>query len=787
MISSSFKPNQSFGMEKGKPAKHSWKFLTRLIWILALLCLRVLPGRADTVILHGRVVDADSKQALSGVTVEISRINRSEITGPTGAFHFADVPAGDFVLVASKDGYVAVTASVSAINDLEVNFELPLAPVRVDTAFVTGTAEPEPISGLSRSVGVVNQQDLSVTRLVGFDETLNEIPGVKAESQNGTQEVRISIRGRGERETFGDRDVKILVDGVPETDASGETTDFTGVDIGSLERIEVVRGPMSAEYGAGASGVVQGFTTRGGPEPDFEFRSTEGSFGLNDQLAAATGSFGRLLYSLEGSHDAVDGYRQHSSDTANRFTGRLDYELGKATELSFFGKFGDLASFLPGNLTARQWAANPFQASPSFKLYNAQSDLSREQGAVRLTHFFAPDQSLTAMFYARALDYRLPEPGIFITGVRNEEGGGLKYRSNRHLASHTNIFEVGADYQFQNEKQIDFNNLFGVKGTILERDQSRYVGNQSYFAYDRFSVGRKLDIIGSVDFAHLVFSIGNYFANPPVFAGPVYSRGSFQVGASYHISSRVSAYGNVSTGFAPPTITELGRDPNGGPGLNLSLKPEYSTNYEGGILARLFSKTYITLDAFKLDVQNEIVPTGIGYPQVSYTNAGRSVHNGLEAALDAALFGGLSLKSAFTYANAYYATFSNPMGDFSGNRIPAIPRSRLFSTLYYSPHRSHFYGALQDYYVSKFFVNDANTALNNQYNTVAIYAGYRRLLEMFEFNVMFRVDNLTDRRYADYVVIDDQFGAYYYPSAPRNYTGVVSVALHLHKFSSPRS
>ncbi len=80
--------------------------------------------------------------------------------------------------------------------------------------------------------------------------------------QNYAQDVQISVRGFGARSTFGIRGVRLYVDGIPATLPDGQGQ-ITNVELGSVGRIEVLRGPFSALYGNSAGGVIQDFTEEG--------------------------------------------------------------------------------------------------------------------------------------------------------------------------------------------------------------------------------------------------------------------------------------------------------------------------------------------------------------------------------------------------------------------------------------------------------------------------------------------------------------------------------------------
>ena len=101
---------------------------------------------------------------------------------------------------------------------------------------------------------------------VNLSESLGVVPGLQIQNrQNYAQDLQLSIRGFGARSTFGVRGVRLYVDGIPATlpDGQGQTSN---IDIGSVDRVEILRGPFSALYGNSSGGVVQVFTEdRRGP------------------------------------------------------------------------------------------------------------------------------------------------------------------------------------------------------------------------------------------------------------------------------------------------------------------------------------------------------------------------------------------------------------------------------------------------------------------------------------------------------------------------------------------
>ena len=94
----------------------------------------------------------------------------------------------------------------------------------------------------------------------GLDEALVTVPGVfVANRYNFSQDQRISIRGFGARSAFAVRGIKILLDGIPQTLPDGQGQ-LTNLELGEVDRIEVLRGSASALFGNASGGVISIWT-----------------------------------------------------------------------------------------------------------------------------------------------------------------------------------------------------------------------------------------------------------------------------------------------------------------------------------------------------------------------------------------------------------------------------------------------------------------------------------------------------------------------------------------------
>ena len=176
--------------------------------------------------------------------------------------------------------------------------ELPDSVVPLDSVLVTVTRGLDGLGHTPFAVSVQGGANLQLGNTgYSLEEALQGLPGVQVQNRyNYTVGERISIRGAGARAQFGVRGLKVLVDGIPATMADGQST-LDHLDLGSLGRAEVLRGPASAIYGNGGGGVLSFETAR---PPDVpirqEAKSVFGGDGLVRLQSTTSGTLDGTTY-----------------------------------------------------------------------------------------------------------------------------------------------------------------------------------------------------------------------------------------------------------------------------------------------------------------------------------------------------------------------------------------------------------------------------------------------------------------------------------------------------------
>src|SRR5664279_1971331 len=211
-----------------------------------------------------------------------------------------------------------VAAFAAAAPILAWSQAAPDGAVRLAPVVVTATRTEQSPFDVPASIDRIGSDAIRDARpQVNISESLGGVAGLLArDRQNYAQDVQISVRGFGARSTFGIRGVRLYVDGIPATLPDGQGQ-VTNVDLGSAERIEVLRGPFSALYGNSSGGVIQVFTEEGSGAPTFGASIAAGSYGALRFGLKASGGVDGFGYVVSGSTFRTDGYRDHSAAERN--------------------------------------------------------------------------------------------------------------------------------------------------------------------------------------------------------------------------------------------------------------------------------------------------------------------------------------------------------------------------------------------------------------------------------------------------------------------------------------
>ena len=203
---------------------------------------------------------------------------------------------------------------------------------------VTVTGQPLSVSLAPASVSVVDDEQLKNAHALTSSDVMRTVPFVNLE-QNGSAGSLSTLTIRGGKPNL----VLMLIDGIPVNDLSnllGGSFDFSNLLVHDVERLEVVRGPLSSGYGSEAmSGVINVITKPTHYESDVTAGVETGSFGTAGMNLVAESSQAKFGYKLSGAFLRIGEQVESDSFSTSTFSAASDYVPSADSTMSWTARW----------------------------------------------------------------------------------------------------------------------------------------------------------------------------------------------------------------------------------------------------------------------------------------------------------------------------------------------------------------------------------------------------------------------------------------------------------------
>jgi iron complex outermembrane receptor protein len=690
------------------------------------------------------------------------------------------------VYLATND-YVLMTGKTSAAARLwRISMLLFLGPVitvaqesdgnALDEVVITATRIETTVREAARSVSVVDQQRIqNGTQQLAMDEALAGVPGLYMQNRyNFAQDLRISLRGFGARSSFGIRGVKIIVDGIPETLPDGQAG-VDSIDLGSAQRIEVLRGPSSSLYGNASGGVIAVETERGTTASFVEANLAAGDLGFQKLQLKTGGKVDRFDYLINVASQELDGYREHSVSEGTVVNGRFGIQINDNNALTITLNHTDQpVAEDPGGINAAQAATAPQSARDANLLYDAGEALDQQ----RIGLVYKRDQSrgsLTIRNYYVWRDFsnKLPfQGGGAVDLERFFYGLGAQYSFGDVLPESVEL-TVGFDIDRQEDYRKRFDNLQGEIGPLVF-DQIESVDSDGLYLQGKYRLNNSWVLSAGIRYDDLSYDVVDRYLVDGDDSGVVsFEELSLSVGLVIDLGNGVM-FGTVSSSFETPTTTELA-NPDGSGGFNQDLNSQSATNFEVGYKSGR-QRFYYEIALFQIDLKDELIPFELATSpgRTFYSNAGRSTRTGVETALTWTSNTGFVVDASLTWSDFTFDEFVDDNGnDFSGSHLPGLPELFGYLGLKYQSENG-FQATFETSYSGDLFANNANSVKVPSYVVSGLRASYQFESGNWLFQPYGGINNLFNESYNSNIRINAFGGRYFEPAPERNYyAGIV--------------
>ncbi len=605
----------------------------------------------------------------------------------------------------------------------------------------------------------------------GWLSALNQAPGVQLEERSPGS-LRLSIRGSALRSPFGVRNVKMYYNGLPLTDAGGNTY-FNMINPAALGSVELAKGPAASQYGAGTGGVL--WLQSPSQTAQIDMIAEGGSFtqgrlglGLFRPEKQHLSSFLHLnTHYGEGYRDQTKSYGWQSAFVLNVAGPRKK----QFTILTNQIKYGT-----PGGLTRAQMEANPRAARPAAgplpSAEDAHASILQQNilvGYSRNSKAEARWQNTSSLFATLS---SVINPSIRNYETRLEPNAGFRSVFNRDFSRGViaSNWDFGTEWQMGGSDLRVYDNENGKKAAIQTRDAIlQWYG--FVFLQHELTLREKLSLVQGISLNHQAQLMDRREGS-----GEGQHRKSYplEIMPRFHLEYRWATFFQTqliaSRGFSPPTLAEVIPSTTI---INTGLEAEKGWNLEMANRLRLAEgRLQWQFSLYRFSMKNAIVlqrdPSGADY----FINAGSVKQHGLEnrlawqQPLNRQLPWSIGYFSVSHQYQPYkYIEYNKSGTNYSGNDLPGVPRHaaaivadiHLFSGWKFRP---------AYYYQSALYLNDANTDRAEEMHRLT--ARIERTISRpsgRQWILFFGGDNLLNKQYSFGYDIN-AFGARYYNPAP---------------------
>ncbi len=770
-----------------KPLKYS-------ALLLFVICISAFPTFAQTLI-QGKIQQSDG-EPLSGTIIRVS--GQTLKSDAEGNFQL-ELSSGRHTFRASHIGFqtfrqvitvqntpwqkLIITLNESVENLQEVSIREGADRSVKPMADVQGTYL---LSGKRSEVISLNQVDANIPEK-NVRQVFAKIPGAFAYDMDGSgNQINLATRGLDPHRGW---EYNIRTNGVlTNSDLYGYPASHFSLPLEAVERIELVRGNASLQYGAQFGGMLN-YVLKG---PDssraiaYETINSMGSFGLQSTFHRISGTVGKLSYNAYYHRRSSNGYRKNGRSVAEGEFVSLSYAFRPNLVLRAELGRSYYQYQIPGPLTDAQFAQDPRQSTRSRNYFSPDIYLP----SLRLDWTISPRTTLQATASA-------------VLGQRNSvtfEGFATRPDTISHLTGqyanrqvdrdqfHSYTFETRILHRYQIKHmpatftggvQLITNDLHrrqlgrGTTGTDYDlnvagdfgRDMHYKTQNVAFFAENLFQLTSQLSVTPGIRVEMGVTNLSGRLAYTDASAIPPKLDHHFpllSINGQYRLSSSINLYGGWAQAYRPAVFKDII------PGsilekANPNTSDARGYNAEMGIRGKEFSDRFsFDVTAFDLLYRNRLGSQIITEGTQTYiykTNIGDSRTRGIEAYVEYAFIQRprtrVSIFTSTSYMDGKYITGHVSNGveniDITGNRVESVPQWISRNGLQVS-HRG-FSTTVQYSYVAKTFADPLNTVNPSATGGVGIVPAYG-LLDWYatyrlnrSLTIRGGISNLTNKSY----------------------------------------
>lgn len=653
---------------------------------------------------------------------------------------------------------------------------------QLEDVVVTGTREAQKKSETPATVDKISGEALRAANVSHPSQIMGRVPGVWV-NVTGGEGHQTAIR---QPLTTGPV-YSYLEDGVP-TRSTGffNHNALYEVNMPQSGGVEITKGPGTALYGSDAIGGVINVLTRSAPaKREAEAKAELGSFGWKRVLLSGGNTWGNDGVRADLNLTKTNGWRDATGYNRQSGTVRWDKAVGDATFLKTVATFSNIDQKTAGSSTIsmNDYLVNPtksytpisFRKVNAFRLSSAYETELSGGALLSLTPYYRNDSMDLLANWALSYD-----PTVYNT---SNQSFGLMAKYRLDFAPYRARLIVGTDIDYspgsRKEDRITTTSVGAgytkvytsyVTGARIYDYKVTYQGISPYI-HGEMSPTPNLRVTAGLRYDDMGYQYHNNLAAAAIAAGGTnyghvadtktgYRHFSPKLGATYAFNENLNVFGAYNHAFRTPSEGQLFR-----PSANadavlaqsmaqaaVALKPVKVDSYEVGLRGKVNNGIGYEASLYRMIKRDDILSykDPVTTATVS-TNAGKTLHQGIEIGVNAALTDTLRLDVAYSNAKHTFkdwnAVVAGTNVNYTGKEDASAPRVIANTRLTYSPGMMNGGNmGLELVSLGSYWQDQANTQKYAGHQLLNLSASYpfNRDWQMFA-----RLNNVTNKRYAD--------------------------------------
>jgi len=501
---------------------------------------------AQTFTISGKVSDADSGKAITDATVCIVNSENCVHSDINGSFRLSKLKPGTYHLMVFFMGYDRMVQEIT-INDkdLSVNVKLVATATVMDSITIQsyrpsfGTTHLKDVDGVGIYAGkkseVVVMKDITAnTATNNARQIYSNVAGLNIWENDGGAGIQLAIGGRGldpnRASNFNTRQNGYDIS----ADALGYPESYYTPPAEVTDRIEIVRGAASLQYGTQFGGILN-FILNNGPDSQkcqIITKESLGSWGFFNTSTSIGGTINKWNYYVFYQHKSGNGWRPNSQFNENMSYLSATYRASSKLSVTAQYTYMDYLEQQAGGLSDLMFATDPQQSTKARNWFKVNWNLA----ALLLDYKINKNLIFDSRFFGLIADR--DALGIINTVV--DPGGPRQYRTDDYLnwgnesrLLYTYYFKKDnpctllGGFRYYNgytDRQIGNGNdgsggaksdfTFSKSSLIDSLSYSRYKfpsSNTSVFVENIFKITSKLSIIPGVRYENIITRANGFY------------------------------------------------------------------------------------------------------------------------------------------------------------------------------------------------------------------------------------------------------------------------------------